>query len=200
MKYRVVGWTWYDNPDLPYTENVTWAERNAIIDDIKKHEYLFSGREHQEDFAPVLNDGVMRCFSQRAWGGIMAEAYGETGEYDYCGYTYGVNEKYRKTPDDVDDTYFCQEDFIPEENLNEEFKLEVSQEIFNEAITSICVALDDLDCLRYIDTGDTLTLTCGTKSEKYLVQDIDRIIKSKSKKLPYPINTPCVLWVFIKKS
>ena len=91
MKYRVVGWTDYESDEVPETHGcIGFAERNAIIDEIRKNGYLFSGWEHQEswDCVPILNDGKKRTFSQRGWGGLMAEAYGHLGSYDYAAFTF----------------------------------------------------------------------------------------------------------------
>ena len=79
MKYKVIGWTYYDDNEILYSGNtIGFAERNAIIDEIRKHRYLFSGWHHQESWegvVPVLNDGKKRCYSQRGWGGVMAKTY-----------------------------------------------------------------------------------------------------------------------------
>ena len=92
MKYKVIGWTYYENYEiLDSNKTIGFAERNAIIDEIRKHKYLFSGWHHQESWdgvVPILNDGRKRCFSQRGWGGVMAEAYGEMGDFDYARYAF----------------------------------------------------------------------------------------------------------------
>ena len=49
MKYKVIGWTYYDNNEVLDSGNtIGFAERNAIIDEIRKHKYLFTGWHHQE--------------------------------------------------------------------------------------------------------------------------------------------------------
>ena len=92
MKYKVIGWTYYeDDTVLSYDGDDSFAQRNAIIDEIRKHKYRFSGWHHQESWencVPILNDGRKRLFSQRGWGGIMAEAYGQLGDYDYATFTF----------------------------------------------------------------------------------------------------------------
>ena len=92
MKYRVIGWTYYeDNDVLEKKGTIGFAERNAIIDEIRKHKYLFSGWHHQESWngvVPILNDGKKRCYSQRGWGGVMAEAYGYMEDYDYSLFSF----------------------------------------------------------------------------------------------------------------
>ena len=188
MKYKVVGWTWFNNPNVPYVDNIGFAERNAVIDEIRKHQYLFSGREHQEDYAPVFNDGKMRCFSQRGWGSIMAESYNCMKKYDYSAFAYGVNSKYRKTPDDVEDSYFLEDDFVPETNLNEDFIVAVKEDIFDLAKSRNPVYMEDLEELRMIDAGDRLILTCNDKRETYLVSDVNRNRNVKRSNLKYNIK------------
>lgn len=172
MKLRVVGWTFYDD-DLE-SGKVGWAAQNAIIDDVKKHGYDFSGWSHQEclNCAPVLNDGKIYRFSQRGWGGVMAEAHGHTGRLDYTWYTFVVDPEqldYEIRPTEQ----FDEDNFTPESDLNERFELEVSQEVLAEADTG-SIKLDDLIELRYIDVGDTLALRCGDKMAEYTVVDVER--------------------------
>ena len=170
MKFRVVGWTYYDN-DLPQGE-ISWAARNAVVDDIKKHGYSFSGWAHQEGAGctPVLNDGKMYCFSRRGWGGVMAEAHGYTGRMDYAKYAFELNPDAEIRPKER----FNEEEFIPERDLNERFELEVSQKIFTSAQSLHEIKLDDLPSLRYLDAGDVLVLKCSNQTAEYTVADVDR--------------------------
>ncbi len=89
MKIKVIGWTTYDDYTVSEGEH-SFASNEAIIDDIRKHGYEFTGWDHQEtpNCVPVLSDGKSRTFSQRGWGGIMGEAYGLTGDMDYCKYAF----------------------------------------------------------------------------------------------------------------
>ena len=50
--------------------------RPVIVDEIRKRGYKFSGFYHQggEFGRPVINDRYVVLYSQRGWGGIMAEA------------------------------------------------------------------------------------------------------------------------------
>lgn len=170
MKLRVVGWTYYD-ADLPQGE-IGWAARNAVVDDIKKHGYLFSGWAHQEGYGctPVLNDGKAYCFSQRGWGDVMAEAHGHTGRMDYALYAFARDDETEIRPKD----YFDEDEFTPEFNLNERFELEVSKDVFDSAQSLHEIKSDDLPYLRYLDAGDTLTLKCGKQTAEYAVADVDR--------------------------
>ncbi len=168
MKLKVVGWTYYDNTDVDEGEN-GWAATNAVIDEIKKKGYLFSGYDHQEGFdcAPILNDGKMRRFSQRGFGGIMAEAHGYTGRMDYALFSFGIKSSAMVTPDDFKSEYFV------ERHLSERFTLEVSEDIFKSARAGE-IKLDDLSELRYIDEDDVLELTCCDKTAVFQVADVDR--------------------------
>lgn len=197
MKYRVVGWTSYDDETVEESGGVIgFAEQNAIIDDIKAHGYLFSGYDHQEmlDCAPVLNDGKKRCFTQRGWGWVMAKAHGYYGAYDYSLFTFGISEEATKRPNE----YFPA-DFTAEENLSEHFEAEVDEAIF--ALASKCnpFFLDDLPSLRFIDAGDTITLRFGEKSAAFAVSDIDRKPNDTSEASPFKINTKYKIIVTYKE-
>ena len=184
MKYRVVGWTSYDDMDVEDSaDRIGFAEQNAIIDDIKAHGYFFSGYDHQEllDCAPVLNDGKRRCFSQRGWGRVMAEAHGYFGAYDYSLFAFGTNEEHAKYPKE----YFCADDFEPEADLAERFELEVTEDIFALAARQNPFFLPDLDSLRFIDAGDTLILRCGAESATFEVTDINRSPNTEGERLHY---------------
>ncbi len=176
MKYKVIGWTYYDDNEILDSGNtIGFAERNAIIDEIRKHRYLFSGWHHQESWngvVPVLNDGKKRCYSQRGWGGVMAEAYGKMGDYDYASFTFHQSidgSRLRFAPDD-----FNIFDYEPQVVENEDFFVEVNAGLFEIAKTSNPFYLDDLDELRFIDKNDTITLRCGDEQMTFVVKDIDR--------------------------
>ena len=175
MKYRVVGWTSYDDSSVSDQEGtIGYAECCAIIDEIKKHGYLFTGWDHQEGLgcAPVLNDGKRRCFSQRAWGGIMAEAHGQTGPYDYARFTFleSIASESKRLPRDD----FDPEGFIPEEDLAEQFSLTLPKALFDAVKVSDELTLEDDPTLRYLNAGDTLILLCEGKTVCVSVKDVDR--------------------------
>ncbi len=175
MKYRVVGWTSYDGCEVSDKQGaIGFAERHAIIDDIQKNGYLFTGWDHQEmlDCAPVLNDGKRRCFSQRGFGGLMAEAHAAFGEYDYAGFTFyeSIDPSRKKLPK----IGFDPEAFTPEENLAEEVVLTVPAELLFAAKAGSSVTFDDSPALRYLDAGDTLTLITDGEEVTLCVLDVDR--------------------------
>ena len=189
MKYKVVGWTSYDDMSVEDSGNtIGFAERHAIIDNIKANGYLFSGYDHQEmwDCAPVLNDGKKRCFSQRGWGGVMAEAHGYFGAYDYSLFTFGIKEEAVKRPRN----YFVADNFTPEEDLAEHFEIDVDEGIFALAKSLNPFFLPDLPELRFIDAGDTLTLHFGEKSAHFNnITDINRNRNTTRENYPYKIDT-----------
>ena len=175
MKYKVIGWTYYDNEEiLSSNKTIGFAERNAIIDEIKKNKYLFTGYDHQEEYntVPVLNDGRARLFSQRGFGGLMAEAYNKMNDYDYALYTFNesIDERYKKYPLNT----FNEENNKIENVENETFEIEINEDLFNIAKNKNPFYLEDLSCLRYIDEDDTLILKCKDESLTFLIKDIDR--------------------------
>lgn len=183
MKLRVVGWTDYDYHEFKEGA-VTWAARMALVDDIKKNGYLFSGWDHQECgcCAPVFNDGKMRRFSQRGFGDVMAEAHGETGHMAYAQYAFRLNPKACNYPQN--EVYRW--DVQVEKDLAETFVLQVEEDFFNSAptvehvvlgelkSTKKTIKLADLPQLRYIDQGDTLVLECNGKSKAFGIVNVDR--------------------------
>ena len=170
MKWKVVGWTSYS--DSLKQGNASWAAYHAIVDDVKNNGYLFSGWAHQEGYlcAPVLNDGKIYRFSQRGWGGIMAEAHGYTNRMDYAKFAFMIDREYETRPT----AQFDKANFKKERKLNEHFEVSVSSDALNQASNSNTVKLDDLTELRYLDAGDKLTLICGDKSTQYIVESVDR--------------------------
>lgn len=174
MKYKVIGWTYYEDSEVLDSGNtIGFAERNAIIDEIRKHKYLFTGWHHQESWdgvVPILNDGRKRCFSQRGWGGVMAEAYGEMGDFDYARYAFydhSDSGEFKFAPEDYDES-------LIEAVENEHFEVEISNELFEIAKTSNPFYLEDIDELRYIDANDMITIKCNGEKLTFIVKDVDR--------------------------
>ena len=210
MKLRVVGWV------APYavTEQgeATWAVRNAIIDEIRKHGYEFSGPTHGESgCTPVLNNGKKYLFSTRGWADLMAEAHGHTGSMDYMIYYMPMYPKSEKLPDtdlnefdyvSVEDmnetiTFFygdSEEEYRnellntakflkPETDLNERFELNVTKQAFDGAKDKGKIIVPVLPELRYVDSGDTLALSCNGDVAEFTVADVMRKRDLSEKKL-----------------
>lgn len=183
MKLRVVGWTYYDN-HLFKEGYVNWAARNALVDEIRKNGYLFSGYDHQECYncAPVFNDGKIRRFSQRGFADVMAEANGDNYYMAYSLYMFGLDRSMCKYPEKEIYT----DDVEAEKNLEETFVVEVDEQTFANTQTvkrletgsyvSIKKKIKLLDSpkLRYIDEGDTLVLTCNGKHSAFRILDVER--------------------------
>ncbi|MCD8372811.1 MAG: hypothetical protein LUD27_05885 [Clostridia bacterium] len=169
MKYRVVGWTSYDDYSVK-DGDLTYAAYTTIIDEIRSEKLFFSGYDHQERSycVPVLNDGKKRIFSQRSWGGLMAEAYGYYGRFDYSLFSYpSAVGKGAKIPEGQGVPVW----FVPEKDLSEEITVNVGEEKFAEA-ESGRIKIAEEGRLRYVDKGDTLTLVCGDMAASYKVFDV----------------------------
>lgn len=174
MKYRVVGWTEYDNFEVkaaPCSE----AALQAVTADIKKHGYEFSGYDHQEmmNCAPVLNDGKKRIFSQRSFGGVMARAHGNFSRMGYAEYAFDWESDGKKMP--PKSLSFDPYNFTPEEDLNEEIVHEVSPALFSAVKTGEEIKIPDAPALTFLDVGDTLTLVCGEERRSFLVKEMSRM-------------------------
>ncbi len=100
MKLKVIGWTSYGDWHFEEGEN-SLAAHNAILDDVVANGYDFTGWHHQELFlgAPVLSDGKIRRYSQRGWGGLIAESKGFIHPMDYASFAFSTGgEGAEKTP------------------------------------------------------------------------------------------------------
>ncbi len=168
MKWRIVGWTEYDDCFVE-CEDASYAATNVVIDEIKKKGYCFSGWAHQEmtNGAPVFNDGKKRLFSARTFGGLMANAHGYNGPMDYSLFAFQMKKE--ELPPRI--ASFRGESFVPETELCEEFTIEVDEKTLETAMTEGKYVCEECDALRYIDEGDTLTLKCGEKSYSKKVID-----------------------------
>jgi ribosomal 50S subunit-recycling heat shock protein len=113
----------------------------------------------------------------------MAEAHGYFGAYDYSLFTFGIKEEAVKRPKN----YFVADNFTPEEDLAEHFEIDVSEEILAFAESKSTFFLPDLDVLRFIDAGDTLTLRCGEKTAEFKITEIGRSPAEEGE--PYKIDT-----------
>ncbi len=175
MKYKVIGWTDWENDDIE-CGSATYAVCNAIIDCIKEKGLCFSGYHHQECFCcvPVLNDGKKRLFSQRGWGKLMAEAHGFFGPFDYSNFAYRFGKDDGLIMPDIITEEFEPEGFVPERNLRENFDIELDMAGLDSALETSQIRLDDIPRFRYLDMDDTLTLRCGSEALVFLVTDLER--------------------------
>ena len=173
MKYKVVGWTEYDDTSVE-AERCSEAALRAIIRDIAEHGYLFTGWDHQESLrcAPVLNDGKKRLFTQRSFGGVMARAHGDYSRMGYATYAFDWMDG-EKTVKPPAERAFNPRAFTPEE-LCEEITLTVSPEEYAAALAGDVLVLDDTKELELLDAGDTLMLLCDGGCASYLVADVER--------------------------
>lgn len=128
MKYEVIGWV--DDDDLyPVHRLMTAPVSHAIITEIQKNGYLFGGDAHDYHI-PLLNDGTCVSLSWRSWGGIMARAYGQKGDYAYMfGYMDSLLDpaaiKYPQTGH-IDETRI-----VPRESLAETFVMHLADDMFD---------------------------------------------------------------------
>lgn len=174
MKFRVVGWTAYDNPDVPEGESHDAADR-AVIDEIAKRGYLFPGSDHHwhQLGAPVLNDGKMRTYSERGWGAIMAEGHGDSfGDYVDYAFDWDI---FDDPKDDKRvfpyDNVFDPEGFVPD-FVNIEIEHHTKAEVIEAARnpeTKEIILEDDPVLMTTLEPGDTLTLVCGEERESFKV-------------------------------
>ncbi len=176
MKYRVVGWTAYDNPNVKDAE-CTEAAMQAIIHDIRKHHYKFTGWDHQEmpTGAPVLNDGCMRLFSQRGFGHVMAWAQGDYSRMGYVEYAFDDLEAPEPSRMPPASREFDPASFTPETDLHEAFTCTVDDQTFSTVLATKEIKLPHDDpAFTMIDPGDTLTVVCGNSHTVYRVLDAVR--------------------------
>lgn len=171
MKYKVIGWTYYEDYSVPEAPN-TFASQHALIDEIRARGYLFSGFEHQEASygVPVFNDGKRRLYSQRGFGGVMAEAHGYNGAYDYSGFAYSVEREALVAPK----FGYDRKEFKSAAELRETFVLDLTDEQKKTVAEEYEIVIDDLPELRYIDSGDFVKIPFGKKTRTYRVRSVDR--------------------------
>lgn len=182
MKYKVIGWTWYDNSKIKEMDYCNSAEE-AVIDDIKANGYLFSGMHHQECpcGAPVLNNGKMLTFTQRSFGGVMASAHGKNSRMSYAEYAF---DWYMGLDDEKSPYVFPSEERVfkgkvdkslIEPDLSEEFEYEATKEEYENATKKGELEFVYKDTkYRFMDTGDTILVKCGDKSQLFEITSLAR--------------------------
>ena len=176
MKLKVIGWVWYEDTTYGGGE-VDYAAYNAILDDVKEHGYRFTGFHHQEmfDCVPVLNDGKMRRFSQRSWGGLMAAAEGLKGRYAYSVYAFyspfNENDDFVTPKDcDVDESLIR----TPEE-LRDEYRIGIRIDSLRRiAEREGKFKLPDLDEYRYMAVNDVIVFLNKGDEYRYRITHIEK--------------------------
>lgn len=177
MKYKVIGYTSYDNEEIK-PEYCNYSAIEAIIEDLRVNDYLFSGENHEyfSHCAPVLNDGKKRLFSPRSFGRLMANAKGECGYYGHCGYDFTIFEENELRLPEKErwlDTKRDLESLI-ELDLQEEFTLLVDKDQLDKARDEGTISFPQRDELRFMDKGDSLTLVCEDEKEVFLIEAYDK--------------------------
>ena len=176
MKVRVIGWTNYSDPRFE-SDGVTYAEFEAIADDIRENGYMFTGMHHQgyKYCVPVLNDGRKRTFSERGFGKIMArghDVYRSGGYVDYA-FNWGYSAEELKMPGkerEIPDGY------VPDnpEDLYEEFEIEVSEADFERARSDLALTFPHEKKYRRMSGGDYLVVKCGQSVANYRIARYER--------------------------
>ena len=173
MKLRVIGWTFYDDDKYPEGE-VDEASYQAIRDDIKKNGYVFTGWHHQEinKCAPVLNDGCIRRFTQRGWGGIMADALDKKEPYAYSWFAFN-------TPFDtgmkikLPDKGVNEEEIVPEAEIFGEHIIEADDRLLSDALENEEIRLPDREENKYLRRNDIIILVNKGAEYRFKVEDIE---------------------------
>lgn len=174
MKLKVIGWTYYDDPNYEYFET-TWATHNAVLQDVINNGYEFTGYHHQEyDYCcPVLNNGKKIIFSQRGFGGLMAKAHGFNKTYDYSIFAYPVNpnsKEYKFPKVSPNDSLI-----VEEKTLYETYEIDADIETIAIADIKNQLRLKDLEEYALIEVGDIVKLINDKHTTKYKVVSVDRV-------------------------
>ena len=172
MKYKVIGWTNYEDSTLESTPP-TDAAVYAIIDNIRSNGYHFTGFHHQEEehAVPVLNDGKKRLFSQRGFGGLMASVYHLDGIFDYAKFTYPRNDNDKYI---LPQKGYRHADFQDPSTLCERYTVLLDEISAQAALATQSLVLNDLLALRYIDCGDDIILKSPSAEYRFRVRLVKR--------------------------
>ncbi len=181
MKLKVIGWTSYDNNCFAPARGASLAACSAIIDAIVNDGLCFTGEHMQErdGCVPVLNDGRKYIFSRRGFGGIMAEAHGYKGAYDYALFSDNYS---------FDDAVFPKNAVRSKQDVegkiesdlnecfdfsNEKFSLRANLDEGIEDAVEITVPYNDTT--RYVGVGDTVIVggEIFTVLDSFSRKDID---------------------------
>ena len=178
MKIKVIGWTdWEDND---YDDGVIdRAAYNAILQNMRENGYFFTGWHHQEDFtcAPVLNDGKIRRFTQRSWGGLIADLKGLKGRYSYAAYAFDFGESDGFVKPKFKE--ISESDVLSGAELSENYEIKVRSDVLRRIKTKEEMKLADLPEYNYMAEGDTVKLISKSETCRFIITSF-----STEKKLP----------------
>lgn len=168
MKYKVIGWTDYEDDDYPRHNNITECVERAIIEEIRAKGYCFGGDSH-ERFCPVLNDGTFVSYSYRGWGAVMARAWqindGDGLEYMYFYRDENIEDDARRyPPQGVDESLIIND----KDEIAETFEMHLNDGPFfaiKEGKKTVEVRLYD-EKRKLIDVGDYIEFCRAANPEE----------------------------------
>lgn len=175
MKLKVIGWVWYEDNAYPGGER-DYAAYNAVVDDVRERGYCFTGYHHQEEFdcAPVLNDGKVRRFSQRGWGGLMADVKGLRGRYAYS--VYAFSSPFNEDDDfvmpkgrDVDESLI-----LSPEELVDEYRVKIRIDSLQRVRESGKLRLPDREEYRFTAEGDVIVFLNRGGEYRYRITHMEK--------------------------
>lgn len=175
MNFRVIGWTYYDDGRYPAREELSESAYRAIVSEIRKRGYRFGGDSHhfRRGCTPVLNDGTRVCFSQRAWGALMAEAWGIEDPTGYAYMVWYVEGRYDETKNPVYPRPGVRRKFIlPPEALVSVHEMHLADEPFfaiRNGSKTVEIRLCD-EKRKVIDNGDVIVFERGNTGEKVVTR------------------------------
>ena len=175
MNFRVIGWTYYDDGRYPAREELSESAYRAIVSEIRKRGYRFGGDSHhfRRGCTPVLNDGTRVCFSQRAWGALMAEAWGIEDPTGYAYMVWYVEGRYDEAKNPVYPRPGVRRKFIlPPEALVSVHEMHLADEPFfaiRNGSKTVEIRLCD-EKRKVIDNGDVIVFERGNTGEKVVTR------------------------------
>lgn len=175
MNYKVIGWTYYDDGHYPEHGEMSESAYRAIITEIRKKGYRFGGDSHhfRRGCTPVLNDGTRVCFSQRAWGALMAEAWGIDDTDGYAYMVWYVEGRYDEAKNPVRPRPGVRRKFIlPPEALVSVHEMHLADEPFfaiRNGSKTVEIRLCD-EKRKVIDNGDVIVFERGNTGEKVVTR------------------------------
>lgn len=191
MKYRVIGWTSYENQQIPEGE-YSLAKDNAIIKDLREHGYVFTGMHHESHpyCAPVLNTGEKILLSQRGFGDTMSKARQDGTYVDYAyDWDMDFDDKGCVFPEKERCIDFACE---KESELSESYEANVTREQLELAKKTGGIIIYPDPVYDFLDAGDYLTLCCGEERQAFLVTEHCVDIERETKKLLYKLKLEIV--------